>query len=300
MKKTLISDLMAAAFAPSRIIPSENAGRRYHELVDPLTADKRGRIIPAYGVRLYVLDLTTARAAVPLGLKGDVWFCDYNSTGVATIQNNNTSEGAMPALALAGLGNMPFDDLFITHAAQAGLVLNLWVGYGADFIAPTSAIATIGSITNAVKIKDSSGNTIDSISSTALMALATRNLVVVEGGDTYGASFSSSGALTANTPQAVLAAASNTNGAIVHRARGFSQNATGMPGYSFLEKATAPASSTDGNILAGGIAGAILASIWLANATQEKPSRIAAGRRLDWIVSITETVGQRSALWTVL
>lgn len=133
-------------------IPGENAGPRYHQLVDPLTADKRNRIIPAYGVRRKVILLDNAFNAQPLGLKGDFWYCDFNSTGVGLVQLNNVSEDPIPAVALAGLGNLPYDEMFITSAAQPGKVLNLWYGYGAEFISPTSAIATIGSILNPVTV----------------------------------------------------------------------------------------------------------------------------------------------------
>lgn len=287
MKRSLLAQLLA----PSFIIPSENAGRRYHELVDPITSDKRGRIIPAYGVRLYVLDLTTARNMVSLGLKGDVWFCDYNSTGVATIQNNNTSEGAMPALALAGMGNLPFDDLFITHAAQPGLILNLWVGYGADFIAPTSAIATIGSITNAVKVQGPRGML-------SLALLADQPVQVGDWGYPYGTSFKSSTALVAATSETVLAAGSNVNGLIIHAQGARGVNVTAGAVHGLGVHTAAPNGLTVGDVLCLSNNSNFTALFDQASELK-RAVRVAAGKGIfHTVVGQSETTGNRYANYT--
>ena len=212
--------------------PQQNTDPRYRSLVDPLTSDKRNRVIPAYGVRRKVIDLSNALNVVPLGLKGDVWYCDYNSTGVALAQLNNASEDPMPMLALAGLGNMPFDEFFITCAAQPGKFLNLWYGYGADFISPTSAIATIGSITNPVAIS--------SIASPVSVDLRRWEY-------TPGVYYQDTTAFVANTAQNVLAAASNVNGVVVHQSQVLYSGAGGR--ISLLAKATAPASIVDGKVI---------------------------------------------------
>lgn len=253
--------------------PGENTGPRYRELVDPITADKRNRVIPAFGVRRRVLTLDVARVNEPLGLKGDVWYCDYNSTGTALLQLNNSSEDPFPAIALTGMGNMPFDEIFITSAAQPSLVLNLWYGYGTEFLSPTSAIATIGSITNPVKIQDTLGNAIHSQSAFTAASISTRFLWSQDGGYSFGVNFKSTASIGINTAETVFLAAANTNGGIVWHANMVWSCAT-QTYQALLTKATAPATATDGN--------AILASI-NPNAAQtpllirERAERFASG-----------------------
>lgn len=126
--------------------------RTYREQTDPITSDKRDRIIPASSLRKKVLALDVARNAEHLVLHGDFLFADRNSTGQVDVQLNSTSEDAWPLTAQDGVRDIPIRDVFITHAAQAGKVLNLWYGYRARFLAGANSIASIGSILSPVDL----------------------------------------------------------------------------------------------------------------------------------------------------
>jgi hypothetical protein len=130
----------------------ESGDRTYRDQVDPTTADKRDRVIPASNLRRLPLDLSVAREQVPFKLRGDFLFADRRSTGMVDVRLNNTSEDPMPFAALDELADVPIEDVIITHAAQPGLVLNLWYGYRARFRANSQTITSIGSIVNPVSL----------------------------------------------------------------------------------------------------------------------------------------------------
>lgn len=283
--------------------PGENTGPRYRELVDPLTADKRNRVIPAFGVRRKIITLDVARVSEPLGLKGDVWYCDYNSTGVGLLQLNNSSEDPFPAIALTGLGNMPFDEIFITSAAQPGLVLNLWYGYGTEFLSPTSAIATIGSITNPVKTADTLGAAIKSLGFATAVGAADRYLLAEDGGFAYGAAFSSSSLLASLATEQVFAAASNVNGAIIWEAEIATYNGTAFAAVSLHARTVVPAAYIDGDLIhQATVQWSTGAAYTQIGTSRFKPVRIAAGKGL-WFLNqsgTTETLARRKVLYTLL
>jgi hypothetical protein len=119
-------------------------------------------------------------------------------------------------------------------------------------------------------------------------------------GDDYGVAFSSS---SATLPLNVLAAASNTAGVRVVRANRYDV-VTG-PGQSMtalLAKATAPASVTDGDVLAFG--GALYASAGLPEHTGllqlNRPLLVASGKRLDFYQNTVITFCKSSVLYTLL
>lgn len=264
--------------------PGENAGRRYHEMVDPLTADKRNRIIPALNLRLKIIRLDNALIEQEIKVAGDFFYFDINSTGVGTIKLNNTSEFPIPAVALSGLENVPYDGLYFSCAAQAGLVLNLWYGYNAQFQSPTSAIATIGSITNPVKISDTNGNSIDSVGAQTALTSAMRYALIEEGGHAYGTSFSSVTVRAANSPENIIAAGSNTNGYVLWAADYKATSAT-LFNSTILAKAGVPATAIDGDVLVGATTPVgQYADLHLLRAV-----RVASGKALDRISSQLET-----------
>ncbi|HYS76894.1 MAG TPA: hypothetical protein VEM38_12445 [Burkholderiales bacterium] len=90
-------------------------------------------MIPRSALRRQQIKLDNALNAQPFRLRGDVIFLDRNSTGVIQVQLNNTSEDLFPMAAGDGIEALPFEDFFVTSAAQAGLVVNLWYGYSARF-----------------------------------------------------------------------------------------------------------------------------------------------------------------------
>lgn len=127
-------------------------------------------------------------------------------------------------------------------------------------------------------------------------------LVVTSRGFAYGSSFVSAAALVANTPQNVVAAAANVNGLIVWQARIWAYGAgAAYISSSLLCKATAPATPSDGVILAritqssGGVGGADN-----NYGALDQPVFVPAGLRLDFIDSGGSSVAQRSVLYTVL
>src|SRR5207245_11308728 len=93
--------------------------------------------------------LDNALVEQPFRLQGDFLYADNNSTGVATIKLNNTSEDPIPMLSQASVEGIPFRDVFVSAAAQAGLVLNLWYGYQARMRPPQSVVQVIGLATAA-------------------------------------------------------------------------------------------------------------------------------------------------------
>lgn len=118
----------------------------------------------------------------------------------------------------------------------------------------------------------------------------------------YGASFSSNAALAANTPENVLAAASNVNGVIVWGASFSSYQSVGStPFTSLLAKATAPATVNDGDVLCAvdthDYQSAV--TLWSGGGRLSRPIFVPAGKRLDWI-STNMVAGHRRLLYTVL
>ncbi len=107
--------------------------RSYRDQVDPITRDKRADVIPRSALRRVQIKLDNALAAQSFRLRGDVIFLDRNSTGVIQVQLNNTSEDPFPMAAGDGIEGLPFEDFFVTSAAQPGLVMNVWYGYSVRF-----------------------------------------------------------------------------------------------------------------------------------------------------------------------
>lgn len=278
--------------------PSENEDPIYRAMVAAFVADKRNRVIPAYGIRRKVIPLDSAAVDQEFKFQGDFVYVDYNSTGVATCKLNNTSEDSFPLLALAGVQNIPYDGLYLSWAAQPGLVLNLWYGYNSQFISPTSAIATIGSITNPVKIRDSDGNDIDGDLPATSLAATRRALWVRDIGGNPASSFSSSAALAANTAEQVVAPASNTNGILVFERHAITNTASNNT-VTLLAKTSAPTSFGDGDIhymLFQDTGGA-----WkIGPNIMDRPILIPAGKGLYWFSNVLETGARRWCTYTVL
>ena len=126
--------------------------RQFVDQTEAITADKRGRVLPATTMRRKVLALDVARANEHLVLPGDFLFADRNSTGTVEVRLNSTGEDPWPLTAQDGVRDVPMRDVFITHAAQPGLIVNLWYGFRARFLAGANSIASIGSILNPVNL----------------------------------------------------------------------------------------------------------------------------------------------------
>lgn len=249
--------------------------RTYRDQVDPITGDKRDRVIPVTNLRRIVIALDNALVEQRQQCYGDFLYADSNSTGTITVKLNSTSEDPIPLLAQASVEDHPMKDIFISCAPQAGRVLNLWYGYRARFRPPAQNIATIGSILNTVSVQDL--------------------------GVTYGVAYASNTVFVANTPQNVLAAASNLNGARVVDAEFHSYDAGAANGATaLLAKATAPATPIDGDVVCQTSAYATIAAAISDLGKLGHKVIVPAGRRLDWIASRATAGGQRKTLYTLL
>lgn len=131
----------------------------------------------------------------------------------------------------------------------------------------------------------------------ALAAIQNRNL-----GFTYGASYKSTTAMGANTPDVIFTPASNVNGAILHSAQFQSGNNSGVLfTTAILAKASAPANINDGDGILS-VDNVTMASglNYYSCASLKNAVRIPAGKGLYFISSIVENVSNRSALYTLL
>ena len=118
----------------------------YRSQVDPITSDKRGRIIPRTALNLRQLKLDNATSQFPLRIDGDFLYADADSTGRVGIQFNDSQGPSMPFVALSAMDSWPYEDIYASWTAQPGKVLNLWWGYGARFRPPlNSSLVAAGS-----------------------------------------------------------------------------------------------------------------------------------------------------------
>lgn len=274
----------------------ESSSQTYRDQTDPINEDKRGRVIPASSLRPLRLALDNARVEVPFSVRGDFLFVDRASTGAVMVKLNNSGEGAMPFQALDELADIPIDEVLITHAAQPGLVLNLWYGYRARFRANSQTITSIGSITNAVVVQGANGTI-----AVPTLALGSLPVSVRDVGFAYGASVQSILATAALTPIVLVAPGVNVNGMIVWEASHYVR--TGTPGAkgSILAKASAPATVVDGDVIVGMHASMEIAAGVGAWAGQlRRPVFIAAGKGLYQIADTLDTVKLVNAVYTLL
>jgi hypothetical protein len=252
----------------------------YHEQADPVSADKRDRVILASTLRLRVIKLDSARVDEPMRVPGDFLFADRNSTGLITLKLNSTGEGPMPFAAMDSVHGLPINDIHVTNAAQAGLVLNLWFGYRARFTANSQTITSIGAITNQ-----------------SVAAIGGVNaLNVTERGAAYGASFVSNTAGGAATNQQLVAPAVNVNGIIVYAAKLQIVAGVAVCRSSILAKASAPGSSVDGEPLATVVA---VANGYGADDSKQRVF-VSSGKGLHHFSDTAENASLASLLYTVL
>lgn len=119
----------------------------------------------------------------------------------------------------------------------------------------------------------------------------------------YATSFTSISGLTADTPQNVLAAATNTKGVIVWAASFSDQAQAQYQQGGLIAKATAPTSAGDGVMVCGPDMASgmkLTAEHATIGGRLRQPLFLPAGLRLDWIMSNTNYAGTRSVLYTVL
>jgi hypothetical protein len=187
----------------------------------------------------------------------------------------------MPALPVGPqdlIPDIPFDRLFIEWPAQPGLIVNLWFGYGSGVKPSAANIATLTSITNPVDISDRAAR---------LLGLATVQDVAL----LFSTSYVASSLITAGTPLNAVAAGSNVNGIRLHDAKVAGVQTTGLSEVTLLSKTTAPTTITDGDVIANADSMILLSTSFVSLGRILKPIRVASGKRLDFMVGTTDTIG---------
>ena len=114
-----------------------------------------------------------------------------------------------------------------------------------------------------------------------------------------GANWKDTSTAVANTPLTVVAPGANVNGILIHKLESFDVNVN-MTNQVFIAKASAPASVTDGEVIAQSLPLAVGTNVMLG-IRRETPTRVAPGLGLYFI---STTNGQanslRSARYTLL
>jgi hypothetical protein len=93
------------------------------------------------------LDIALVDKEIPI--QGDFILIDRNSTGVAFIKMNSPAVDKFPVAANTMIKNYKVSRIFLSCAAQPGLILNLWYGRGIDFFISEKASAGGSGLTDA-------------------------------------------------------------------------------------------------------------------------------------------------------
>lgn len=126
-------------------------------------------------------------------------------------------------------------------------------------------------------------------------------LQVTTRGISYGAAFSSTAAMAANTSATVFTPAANVNGAIVWRAGAHSFNASQFGQLSLIAHTAAPNSPTVGDVIGMQTAAAESGTDRVLILSLSDPVFIPAGKGLYFNVTIAETANNyRHAVYTLL
>lgn len=237
------------------------------------------------------IPMTVASASTPgnsngwmiFNVAGDFLYVDNDpvaSAGLASLQFNvqQDAAGAKFYIQPGFTVRTVFKQLALSWAAQAGKSLRLLVGNG-DQVWPAFTAQLAATINNT--------------------AASPAN--IAEQGFIYGASYKSNTALLATTPEPVFSAASNTNGATIWQAEGGAGSTVAMLDFSLVCKATAPATSFDGVIVAIGAPSACMAGFFFNAMRMARAVNIPAGLRADFMSQSAETgvAVLRSVLYTL-
>lgn len=163
------------------------------------------------------IDLSIARTDELVEVPGNFWYLDKNTNGDIDIKLNRKANPAMPAGANMGLDGVPFGQLYITNAAQAGKMAYLWYGLDARIIPPNQDIANIGRVDAVTMIDEIQTRTIGNALISIIGTLGT-------------------------TLQTIVTPAANTNG--IHVDQLLLRTSAGN-GANVMTKASAPTSWND-------------------------------------------------------
>lgn len=229
------------------------------------------------------IDLTNARSiaagsALAINIAGNSFYVDQDTTNVGNaivhFQDTNLGNASAPLFVSAGfIANVPFTQILIENAAQAGKRLRIFYGVDIDFQAGINASISISGTVNI-------GNAIASPA------------IVQDGGKRYTNTFYASSALAAATAETIVAPGTNVNGIVVLTASADCFNAAGQL-FSLIAKTSAPVSVSDGDILAvgsfNGNSGGSMSSLRL-----EAPIYVPPGKGLYFICLNADTTPVRS------
>lgn len=95
--------------------------------------------------KTFALDVAQA-TPLELLFKGNFLYADTNTTGSVSISLNTDNGPFFPFRTNTGVQGPEYERLYLTWAAQAGKVLNLWYGFDARIIPPNQDISNIGTI----------------------------------------------------------------------------------------------------------------------------------------------------------
>ncbi len=253
--------------------------------LDFLSVRDQLRALPFYRE----LDLSVARSIAAgtqeiIELAGNSFYVDPiidasgNSIGgvaVARFEDTRLSAPSTPFTIRDNFNaRIPFTRILIENPAQAGKRLRIIYGVDVDFVPGFSASVSIAG-----------------------------NVTTVDGGLTYGATFSDNTALGANAARTLIAPAANVNGIVLANVQGFGENAVGgVQIATLLAKAgAAPATLIDGDVLAVGEVTATSNTINACFINLAGPIRITAGKGLYWFNGgNAELVGLRGGQYTAL
>ena len=116
----------------------------------------------------------------------------------------------------------------------------------------------------------------------------------------YGASYKSTTALAANTSEAVFAAGSNTNGAIVWHADAITVTGVSSNAMAWAAHTAAPNSVTVGDVLASNNNSTVVAGVTNTHARLNRPVFVPAGKGFYFTSAVGESSAYRSASYTLL
>lgn len=216
------------------------------------------------------LDVATANQV--FNVSGDFLYIDPAYDGAVTLElNNEYNDPAAPFFCQSGWAlQAVFKKIKLSWKAQPGKKIRLMYSTGERVVPAFSAQISIGGTVNTVSSGINAANW-----------------------------FKDHNPMTALNPVQVFSAASNTKGAVIHRASLITLG-TGAPHVSMIAKATPPASSIDGNVM--------LSPDNCTNGTTynsgggkiETPLNIPAGLGLFFISQYAEQWGFRSCAYTLL
>lgn len=224
-----------------------------------------------------------AGTAYDIDVSGDALYIDANpldGNARMFIQTAGNEAGEVPLYVSPGaIFNVPFTRIRIENDAQAGKKLRIVYGVGVDFQPGSVAqLSLAGDV--------------------ALDAATIREVKIAR----YGAVYSSTTAMAANTPDTIVTPAANVNGVIIHRARFLTGGPLTFPTAAFIAKTgAAPATVLEGSAICtadntsstnvtGGYAGGRI----------DDDIFIPAAHGIYFLSTTTESAAHRSMLYTVL